>query len=92
GVAHEVRNPLAAIKLRVDLLRLGAVTPEVARDLGDVASEVTRLDRLVADLLVATGKRVEQRRTVDLGELAAGRAELLAPWAAERDVGIVASG
>lgn len=45
GIAHEVRNPLAAMKLRANLARTGGeATPAVARNLEDIASEIARLD------------------------------------------------
>lgn len=87
GVAHEVRNPLASIKLRLDLA--GSVTrlpPEVERAIQHATSEIERLDRLVADLLVVAGRSTGPRAPLSLGQLARTRSEALAPWAAERQV------
>ncbi|MGC4092914.1 MAG: histidine kinase dimerization/phospho-acceptor domain-containing protein [Polyangiaceae bacterium] len=87
GVAHEVRNPLASIKLRLDLA--GSVTrlpPEVERAIHHATSEIERLDRLVADLLVVAGRSTGPRAPLSLGQLARTRSEALAPWAAERHV------
>jgi signal transduction histidine kinase len=93
GVAHEVRNPLTAIKLRVDLLQqTPGVAPAVAADLGEVSQEVARLDRLVTDLLVIAGRRAGERAATDLGALAGRRVSMLAPWAAQRDVGVEVAG
>jgi signal transduction histidine kinase len=93
GIAHEVRNPLAAMKLRADLARTGGeATPAVARDLEDIASEIARLDRLVSDLLVVAGRRSGPKVEVDLGNLVARRASLLTPWATERGVALTATG
>jgi len=93
GVAHEVRNPLASIKLRVDLGRLRPDTPaQLAGELASVSDEVTRLDRLVADLLVVAGRRSGPRAATALGALVEQRAGLLAPWAGERGVRIAVSG
>ncbi len=93
GVAHEVRNPLASIKLRVDLGRLRADTPaNLAGELASVSDEITRLDRLVADLLVVAGRRSGPREETALGALVEKRAGLLAPWAGERGVRIHVSG
>jgi signal transduction histidine kinase len=79
GVAHEVRNPLASIKLRLDLA--AASLPEAARGAITAAGdEIMRLDRLVSDLLLVAGKQAGPRRRVDLGELARTRADALAPW------------
>jgi signal transduction histidine kinase len=93
GIAHEVRNPLAAMKLRADLARAGGeATPAIARDLTDIASEIVRLDRLVSDLLVVSGRRAGPHTDVDLGTLVGERVRLLAPWAQERGVTVECSG
>jgi signal transduction histidine kinase len=87
GVAHEVRNPLAAMKLRADLARTGGeATPAVARDLEDIASEISRLDRLVSDLLIVAGRRAGPRDDVDVGQLVGKRVALITPWAMEKGV------
>jgi signal transduction histidine kinase len=93
GIAHEVRNPLAAMKLRTDLLRAsGDTTPAVAHDLEDISSEIARLDRLVSDLLVVAGRRPGPLSEVDLGVLVGKRVALLAPWAEGRGVALTAQG
>ncbi len=93
GVAHEVRNPLASMKLRVDLAeRAAGLPPAVASDLAEVSSEIQRLDRLVSDLLAITGKRLAARVPTDLGALARERASKLEPWAAEQGVLLAVNG
>ena len=93
GIAHEVRNPLASMKLRADLARTGGeATPAVARDLDDIAQEIERLDRLVSDLLVVSGRRAGPRETLDLGSLVARRIALLSPWANEKGVTLASTG
>ena len=93
GVAHEVRNPLASIKLRLDLAAGGVALPPEARAAIDHASaEITRLDRLVADLLIVSGRALGPRASVDVARLLRVRAEALAPWAALRRVAITARG
>jgi signal transduction histidine kinase len=65
-VSHELRTPLTAIRGHVDALREGvADDPELrAASLGVIAAEVSRLDRLVGDIL-------------DLAKLEANRFTLL---------------
>jgi signal transduction histidine kinase len=93
GVAHEVRNPLASIKLRADLA-LGAAdaSSALATDLGEIADEVSRLDRLVADLLIVAGGKGGPRTEVDLAALARKRATLMEPWATEKTVALRVEG
>jgi signal transduction histidine kinase len=87
GVAHEVRNPLASIKLRLDLAgSVAQLPPEVERAIAHASSEIERLDRLVADLLVVAGRSTGPRAPLSLGQLACTRGEALAPWASERRV------
>lgn len=93
GVAHEVRNPLASIKLRLDLVTAdGGLSPAIERDLSLASSEIARLDTLVADLLAASGRSAGARRTVALGELVRTRVELLGPWISNRGVSVSIEG
>jgi signal transduction histidine kinase len=93
GVAHEVRNPLAAIKLRLDLRRQKQGTPPViAEELGSISDEIVRLDRLVADMLVVAGRSSGPRSATALGALVERRVGLLRPWADERGVRIEVQG
>jgi signal transduction histidine kinase len=93
GVAHEVRNPLAAIKLRTDLAEASADIPaNVREDFALIGSEVARLDRLVRDLLLLADRKPVTRSRVDLEELVTRRASLLRPWAGERRVTLTTSG
>ena len=94
GVAHEVRNPLASIKLRLDLAmtNAGALSDDLKRAIEHASSEIARLDRLVADLLIVSGRPLGPRRTVSAGELLRARIEVLAPWAAEKGVVLRCSG
>ena len=94
GVAHEVRNPLASIKLRLDLAAASkSPLPTGAADaIAHATSEIDRLDRLVADLLVVAGRKVGPKGRVDLGALVKARVDALAPWAREQSVVVAARG
>jgi signal transduction histidine kinase len=75
SVSHELRTPLTAIKGHVDALRDGLIEdPElVGASLEVVASEATRLERLVGDVLDLAKLRAHrftvQTEEVDMGRL-----------------------
>jgi len=93
GVAHEVRNPLAAIKLRVDLASMDPTMPaNLGNELAGVSAEITRLDRLVSDLLVIAGRKPSARGNADLRALADERAAAVEAWAHEHRVAIRVQG
>jgi signal transduction histidine kinase len=93
GVAHEVRNPLASIKLRLDLAAARtSLPPDVESAISHATTEIQRLDRLVADLLIVAGRASGPRRRASLGELTKSRVEALAPWARERGVELTCRG
>lgn len=93
GVAHEVRNPLASIKLRLDLTAASPELPEaMRRSVTGASQEIARLDRLVADLLVVAGRKPGPRHPVDLAQLVGSRIDLLLPWAEQRGVTLSVQG
>lgn len=93
GVAHEVRNPLASMKLRVDVARSSEGVPAcVVAELDAVDEEIGRLDRLVTNFLVVSGRRIGPRVDSDLGDLARKRIAQLAPWAKEQGVSLAVLG
>ena len=93
GVAHEIRNPLASMKLRIDLARTSEDVPaSVVTELEAVDEEIVRLDRLVTDFLVVSGRRIGRRVDSDLGDLARRRVAQLAPWARELGVALAVEG
>jgi signal transduction histidine kinase len=51
GVAHEIRNPLTAIKARLYTLRLLLSSDESREDVQAITKEVDRLERIVRDVL-----------------------------------------
>lgn len=63
GVAHDLRNPLAALRLATGALQRGPQPPppeKAERTIAMVGRQVDRLDRMVGDLLDAT--RIESGR------------------------------
>jgi signal transduction histidine kinase len=84
GVAHEIKNPLNAILLRLEFLRarLGEGDPDLGQELDILSREVLRLDRVVKTFLDFS-RPVEVRfQKLDLGAVAREVAELVRPQAA----------
>jgi PAS domain S-box-containing protein len=73
GVSHEIRNPLAAVFLQVDILEeeLRVPSPDnaaaVAEALAEVKTNLARLDDLVQDYLTLVRVTNLQREVQDLG-------------------------
>lgn len=85
GVAHEIRNPLAAISGAVELLGATASQDGEERELmGIVTREVTRLDHLIAELLDFARPRPPHPNPV---ELAGAVREFARVLAADRRLG-----
>ncbi len=91
AVAHEVRNPLAAIKLRADLLHEGTGSEAERRaDIEVLRREAERLSRLVTELLTHT--RATAPVDCDVGTIVGERVRTLQPWAQVRGVGLDIAG
>jgi PAS domain S-box-containing protein len=84
GVAHEIKNPLNAITLHLEVLRsrLDGEVPEVTV----IASEISRLDRVVKTFLDFNRPVEPRMRPLDLSELAREIFALVEPDAAARKV------
>jgi signal transduction histidine kinase len=86
-VAHQLRTPLAALRLRLELLTDEAA-PQTATDLENALGELARLSRLVDGLLAIA--RAENTTNppvpVIVGDILTERADAWRPVAAERDV------
>jgi signal transduction histidine kinase/HAMP domain-containing protein len=91
GVAHEVKNPLNAILLHVEVarakLRLGET--DVGPQLEIVAGEILRLDRVVRTFLDFTKPVELNLYTTGVGELVTEIAELARPQADSSGIRIV---
>ncbi|HEY2035475.1 MAG TPA: HAMP domain-containing sensor histidine kinase [Steroidobacteraceae bacterium] len=88
GVAHEIRNPIAAMRLRAE----NALAGDDARrrkTLEDLLELVARLDGLVAELLAMTQRREPQSKKVEVGPFLAERIERHREEAAAREIDIV---
>jgi signal transduction histidine kinase len=84
GVAHEVKNPLNAMRIHLELLkaRLGGTNPAVRENLDVIAHEIQRLDRVVQGFLKFVRPEELSLAPVDLGTLLAEVARLMTPEAA----------
>jgi signal transduction histidine kinase len=71
GVAHEIRNPLAAIVNATTLLKQEEMltAEERAHTLDAVKREARRLDRILSDFLSFARAREPERRAGDVGEV-----------------------
>ncbi|MCZ6506422.1 MAG: ATP-binding protein [Acidobacteria bacterium] len=80
GLAHEIRNPLNALNLNMQLLD-EELPPSSAqrRMLGITQDEIRRLERLVSDFLLYARPRSLERSATSAAELFAACGELLAP-------------
>ena len=68
GVAHEIRNPLAAMRLRAENALAAGDDSRLRRALTDVLGQVARLNALVTELLAMTQKREARPIPVDFAE------------------------
>ncbi|MFF7408836.1 sensor histidine kinase [Streptomyces lydicus] len=91
-VSHQLRTPLAALRLRLDLLANGA-EGDTAAELAAAQEEIARLSRLVDGLLaVARAEQATPRPTaVRVDEAVAERVAAWAPVAEERGVRLTAT-
>jgi signal transduction histidine kinase len=90
GVAHEVKNPINAIVLHLQLLRnkLASQEPDTRRHMDIIDSEIRRLDRVVQTLVDFTRPRDLHLEDVDLRRLMDDVAQLAAPDAEQHGVKI----
>jgi signal transduction histidine kinase len=90
-VSHQLRTPLAALRLRLDVLAADA-DPRTAAELAGAQEEIARLSRLVDGLLaVARAENAVPRPVVvRVDEVIAERVEAWRPVAGERHVDITA--
>jgi PAS domain S-box-containing protein len=90
GVAHEVKNPINAIVVHLEVLRqkLREIDPDTRRHMDVIGSEIHRLDRVVQTLVDFT-RPVDLRLTeTDLNKLVADVVMLASPAAEKHRIGI----
>src|SRR3984885_3970450 len=90
GVAHEVKNPINAIVLHLQLLqnKLAHQEPDTRRHMDIIDSEIRRLDRVVQTLVDFTRPRDLHLEQVDMRSLLEDVAQLAAPEAEQHGVKI----
>lgn len=94
GVAHEIKNPLNSIALRLELLRARVLPelPEVQPELDVIAQEIVRLDRVVRTFLDFTRPVDLQTEDLDFAALTRRLLDLIRPEAGQHGVAIDAAG
>jgi signal transduction histidine kinase len=88
GVAHEVKNPINAIVLHLQLLqnKLAQLDPDTRRHMDIIGSEIHRLDRVVQTLVDFMRARELRLERIDLRQLLDEVAGLAAPDAEQHGV------
>src|ERR1700691_1544035 len=91
GVAHEVKNPINAIVLHLQLLqnKLRQDDPDTRRHMDIIGNEIHRLDRVVQILVDFTRPRDLRLEDLDLRRILESVSALAAPDAGRRGVRIV---
>ncbi len=90
--SHQLRNPLAALMLRIELLALEL--PEGNEEIASVRTEGKRLGQVLDDLLdlALAEHAAADLRLTDIGELAAERVAAWRPLAEEKGVRLTGHG
>jgi signal transduction histidine kinase len=91
-VSHQLRTPLAALQLRLELL--AEDSPEPARsELADALREIARLNRLLDGLLAVARaeETASEPSVVDVADVVTERVEMWSSLAQERHVGLSVS-
>jgi signal transduction histidine kinase len=88
GVAHEIKNPLNAITVHLEVLKQRVGSDE-APELNVIGGEIARLNRIVKTFLDFNRPVDLRLRRIDLNELMSEIAKLVEPEASAHDVTIV---
>jgi signal transduction histidine kinase len=92
GIAHEVRNPLAAIDLFAGLLAEELADRPQSGHVARIRAELAALTKVVEEFLDYARARPPLREAVPLGALAEELAEVAGPLADERGVKVLSRG
>ncbi len=87
-VAHEIKNPLNSIALRLELLRsqIADEAPDAEPEIAVLSEEVTRLDRVVRTFLDFNRPLELSFEDLDLHALVAELCRFLSPEATQREI------
>lgn len=88
GVAHEIKNPLNAMNLHLEVLKahVDDENQDARRAVDIIASEITRLNRVVNTFLDFTRPVDLNLRNLDLSELVAETGRLMEPQARAKQI------
>jgi signal transduction histidine kinase len=86
GVAHEIRNPLTAIKARLYALRRTVTAPEAVEDVQAIAAEIERLERVVREVLEFARPAPPVMENFELAPWLRAFAEFLRPELTRTDI------
>jgi len=89
-MAHEIRNPLTAIKLQLDMLEERVVDDDQKR-VQSVLDEIRRLELIVNSALSLGGAQAVNPAPSDAGELLKDVTDLLQPTLAHRQIQLTAN-
>lgn len=90
GVAHEIKNPLNSIAIRMELLKSRVLedVPEAKEEIEIITQEINRLDRVVRTFLDFTRPVEVEARELDLGAITNDVVTLIGPEAEAQKVQI----
>jgi len=89
GIAHEISNPLAAIKSMVEILKSKeSMDSESAKQLDTIAKQLDRLSTITREMLDFAVAKSDSRTITDINEVVASSLRLVGFDSSFRDVGI----
>lgn len=89
GVAHEVRNPVAAMRLKAENALAAGDEQRRSAALVFILDQIARLDRLLRDLLTMSQPREPKAEAVDLARFIAGIVAAFSDRAAASQVSLI---